>query len=218
MAMIRLATTTDARVLAEVRVRSWQVGYEGIADARFLAAMSEDQNEERWREIIDARDEVIRVAAVDGRVVAFASYGPYRATAIDAVIESQAVGELYGFYVHPDSWGTGLANELHSDALEGLARRQLGVAQALGTGRQRSCAALLRTPRMDGQRGTSASDDHRRADRGSLRTGCRSVIFQPSIDSCSADAPVRRDGRTGSCTAARSMVTSSMGRVVRSTR
>ena len=64
MATIRLATTADARGSAEVRVRGWQVGYEGIVDAVFLAAMSVDQNEERWREIIDARGERIRVATV----------------------------------------------------------------------------------------------------------------------------------------------------------
>ena len=63
-----------------MRVRGWQVGYEGIVDAGFLAAMSIDQNEERWREIIDARGEQIRVAIVDGRVVGFASSGPVLAS------------------------------------------------------------------------------------------------------------------------------------------
>jgi GNAT superfamily N-acetyltransferase len=41
--------------------------------------------------------------------------------AIDTeLVESEAVGELCGFYVHPDSLGTGVANELHNDALDRL--------------------------------------------------------------------------------------------------
>ena len=121
MAVIRFAKTSDARGLAEVRVRGWQVGYEGIVDAGFLAAMSVDQNEERWREIIDARGDQIRVAIADGRVVGFASSGQYRVTAVDGDLdEPQTIGELYGFYVHPDSWGTGVANELHDHAIDAL--------------------------------------------------------------------------------------------------
>ena len=110
-----------------MRVRGWQVGYEGIVDAGFLAAMSVDQNEERWREIIDARGEQIRVAIVDGRVVGFASGGPYRLESgddktLDTTVfaEPGTIGELYGFYVHPDSWGTGVANVLHDNVIEAL--------------------------------------------------------------------------------------------------
>ena len=121
VALIRLAKTTDARGLAEVRVRGWQVGYEGIVDAGFLAAMSVDQNEERWRGFIGDGVEQIRVAIVDGRVVGFASSGQYRMTAVDGDLdEPQTIGELYGFYVHPDSWGTGVANELHDHAIDAL--------------------------------------------------------------------------------------------------
>lgn len=108
-------------------MRGWQVGYEGIVDAGLLAAMSVDQNEERWREIIDARGEQIRVAIVDGRVVGFASSGPYRLESGDdktlgttVFAEPGTIGELYGFYVHPDSWGTGVANELHGNVIEAL--------------------------------------------------------------------------------------------------
>ncbi len=127
MATIRLATTADARGLAEVRVRGWQVGYEGIVDAEFLAAMSVDQNEARWSEIIEAQGEQIRVAIVDGRVVGFASSGPYRVESEDdktlntaVFAEPGSIGELYGFYVHPDSWGTGVANDLHDHAVDAL--------------------------------------------------------------------------------------------------
>ncbi len=127
VALIRMAKATDARGLAEVRVRGWQVGYEGIVDAGFLSAMSVDQNEERWAEIIEARGEQIRVAIVQGRVVGFASSGPYRVESgndktlnTTVFAEPGSIGELYGFYVHPDSWGTGVADELHDHALNTL--------------------------------------------------------------------------------------------------
>ena len=92
-----------------------------------LAAMSVVQNEERWAEIIEIRGEQIRVAIVDGRVVGFASSGPYRVASGDdktlnttVFAEPGSIGELYGFYVHPDSWGTGVANELHDRAVDAL--------------------------------------------------------------------------------------------------
>ncbi len=126
MTIVRVATTADARGLAEVRVRGWQVGYEGIVDGGFLASMSIDANEERWRAVIDGQRELQQtlVAVVDGRVVGFASIGPYRSeTGDDKTLEAMVfaargtIGELYGFYVHPDSWGSGVANELHDVAV-----------------------------------------------------------------------------------------------------
>ena len=168
VALIRLAKTTDARGLAEVRVRGLQVGYEGIVDAGFLAAMSVDQNDERWRGFIDDGIEQIRVAIVDGRVVGFASSGPYRLTAVDGELDApQAIGELYGFYVHPDSWGTGVANELHDHAIDALradgwVRLKLWVladnARARRFYERHGCTA-------DGA--SQAFDDPRRPDRGS---------------------------------------------------
>ena len=121
MVTIRLATVDDARGLAEVRVRGWQVGYKGIVEAGYLAAMSVDENEARWREIVEAHDEQVRVAVVDERVVGFATNGQYRRAPIDeGNVDVEMVGELYGFYVHPDSWGTGVADKLHDVAVMAL--------------------------------------------------------------------------------------------------
>ena len=102
-------------------MRGWQVGYEGIVGDGFLAAMSIDENEGRWQAIVDGQVELqTLVAVVDDRLVGFASMGPYRSEGGDdktlettVMAEPRTVGELYGFYVHPDSWVTGVANELH---------------------------------------------------------------------------------------------------------
>ena len=48
MVTVRTARAGDERGLAEVRVRGWQRGYDGIIDAEFLAAMSLEENEQRW--------------------------------------------------------------------------------------------------------------------------------------------------------------------------
>lgn len=123
MVLIRLAKTSDARGLAVVRVVARQVGFEGMADAEFLASLSVDEDEELWRNVIATRGDQIRVAAVDDRVVGFAIFGPYRISNGDD--EPKTVGELYGFSVHPDSWGTGVANELHDAAVDELRARNL---------------------------------------------------------------------------------------------
>ena len=75
----------DAHGLAAVRACGCQVGYAGIVDEGFLAAMSIDKNEERWRQVLDAHgaSQTTLVAAVDDRMVRFASIGPYRSEAGD---------------------------------------------------------------------------------------------------------------------------------------
>jgi GNAT superfamily N-acetyltransferase len=130
MTTIRRATTADAHGLAVVRVRGWQVGYAGIIDAEFLSSMSVDENAGRWQQIIEGHVHLQQtlVAVVDDQVVGFASIGPYRSgfnddKSIDeatVLAEPGTVGELTGFYVHPDHWGTGVANVLHEAAYNTL--------------------------------------------------------------------------------------------------
>ena len=120
---IRDARIGDEDGLAEVRIRGWQVGYAGIVDASFLDAMSTVENVERWATIIGEQGGLRRVfVAVDEvttRIVGFSTFGPYRLEAGDdktmettVFAEPGTVAELYGFYVHPDNWGSGVANEL----------------------------------------------------------------------------------------------------------
>lgn len=53
-------------------------------------------------------DERLIVPEVDGRVVGFAHYGAESEPNPD----SGERGELFGFYLHPDYWGSGLADAL----------------------------------------------------------------------------------------------------------
>lgn len=184
MALIRTAKISDARGLAVVSVVVRQVGFEGMVDAEFLASLSVDADEELWRNVIATRGDQIRVAPVEDRVVGFAMFGPYRTSTGD--VEPKAVGELYGFSVHPDSWGTGVSNELHDAAVDELRARNLAplklwVFEANGT-------AGLRTAWRARQRWPVGQVRL-------LRAGCRPLKVQPSIDSCSGEAT--RGGRRG---------------------
>ena len=59
---------------------------------------------------------------------AICSLGPYRTgQSIDALADGGAtpspgtVGEIYAFYLHPDFWGSGLADDLMAETLRALA-------------------------------------------------------------------------------------------------
>jgi len=52
---VRTAVVADAPFIARVHVRSWQVGYRGIMPDEVLDAISLEQREERWRQILPAR-------------------------------------------------------------------------------------------------------------------------------------------------------------------
>ena len=82
--------------------------------------MSIDEKPTCWLEIRRHQRDGQRtlVAEHDGngrrRVVGFASFGPYRLDTGDdktmdtsQLAEPGTTGELYGFYVHPDLWGSG---------------------------------------------------------------------------------------------------------------
>jgi ribosomal protein S18 acetylase RimI-like enzyme len=124
LVIVRQARSGDERDLAEVRVRGWQRGYAGILDGAFLAAMSIDDNEQRWATILEQQTGlrhtlVADIGASGSKVVGYSSFGPYRITMgydktleIGELVLPGTVGEVYGFYVHPDHWGSQVANEL----------------------------------------------------------------------------------------------------------
>ena len=60
-------------------------------------------------------DGVLLVGELDGEVMAFAHAGPAR--------EEPALAEIYGFYSHPASWGSGLASLLQGEICARLADR-----------------------------------------------------------------------------------------------
>ena len=75
--VIRPATTRDARGIARVQVRGWQIGYRGIIPDDFLARFSVEEFTNRWlgnlaelkrMETIVAEDLCARAAALGARI------------------------------------------------------------------------------------------------------------------------------------------------------
>jgi ribosomal protein S18 acetylase RimI-like enzyme len=132
---VREARSGDEHDLAIVRVRSWQQGYAGIVDAEYLASLSVEENAVRWSNVLEHQGGSQRILVFDNQtnaelpscVVGYSTFGPYRIAAgddktleIGELATPGTIGEIYGFYVHPDHWGSQVANELMDATLSAL--------------------------------------------------------------------------------------------------
>ncbi len=114
--LIRPATTRDARAIARVQVRGWQIGYRGIVPDAFLARMTVEEHTNRWLANLAElkRLETIVAEDEDEAVIGWAGYG-----ANQSDLEAET-GELGGLYVDPDHWGKGIGALLLAEAEHGL--------------------------------------------------------------------------------------------------
>ncbi len=122
MATLRRAAAGDEAAVAQVHVRSWQVGYRGlIADDR-LAALDPAERARRYRFEDQGPRAPQTLLALEGhRVVGFTTWGPSRD-------EGDLGGEVLALYVDPDHWGRGVGSLLHDAAITAL--RQWPVESA----------------------------------------------------------------------------------------
>jgi GNAT superfamily N-acetyltransferase len=129
---LRPARRDDADGIADVHVASWRAGYAHVFPESILDADDFDSTRRAfwtaWRFAPGHRIAVATVASgTDGereRVVGFASYGPERERARGFT----GRGELWAFYLHPDVWGTGIADLLVDHAEERLAAEGFDTA------------------------------------------------------------------------------------------
>lgn len=114
-------TPADIDAVAQVHVRGWQAAYRGLMPQEFLDGMSAAAQAARRR----ARgvEDGEHVAVAGGRVVGWASVGPYRDDDGDA--PAAGCGELNALYVLPELIGTGVGRQLLAHALGDLRRRGL---------------------------------------------------------------------------------------------
>lgn len=108
---IRPATPDDARAIAGIHVRSWQVAYRGIVPESFLQSLSVDQRERFWRESLEGGGPRTSVFEEHGHVVGWISVGATR----DAG-ERPSTRELWAIYVDPMHWRRGVGQRLWGDA------------------------------------------------------------------------------------------------------
>ncbi|ANS79643.1 GCN5-related N-acetyltransferase [Serinicoccus hydrothermalis] len=124
--VLRPATPQDAEAVATVRIAGWWGAYPGLLPSSLLHALdvaSEAENRRRrWPELHDDPRVVDLVAEVDGLVAGWAVAGP----AHDP--ERPDDGELYGLYVIPRFWSTGLGHRLLVAVEEHLRAQGCAVA------------------------------------------------------------------------------------------
>jgi ribosomal protein S18 acetylase RimI-like enzyme len=108
--MVRLARIEDAETIATIHVRTWQIAYEEIVPAQFLAALSIQARASMWRTVISERHGSLLLAVAPQGEVGFISFGPSR----DRDGEQKA--EIYAIYVLPQFWHQGVGRELLDEA------------------------------------------------------------------------------------------------------
>lgn len=136
---VRVAQPDDADAIAAAHIEGWRVGYRHVFPTEFLDAPEFASSRlERWRawtwnEFADSQLFVVLLAE---RVVGFGHIGPERVepvcdqsgTEINPEV-TRARGEIYGFYLHPEAWGSGAASALIARCHEYL--RDEGFADAV---------------------------------------------------------------------------------------
>jgi GNAT superfamily N-acetyltransferase len=104
---LRRARVGDEQAVAEVHVRSWQVGYRGLIADDYLDGLRPEDRAARYTFGVD---DPLTIVAVTDRIRGFATLSP-------------EAGELRSFYVDPGAWGTGLGRALIVEAERRLAQR-----------------------------------------------------------------------------------------------
>lgn len=116
---IRQAVADDADAIEAIRRRGWQAAYRGLVPDDYLDSLSDSFDATRWRAWLEEQgDERGWVAERDGTVVGFVTAGPSRDE--DA---GERTGEIYGLYVEPRLFGTGVGRALIGRALADLRDR-----------------------------------------------------------------------------------------------
>jgi len=108
--MLRLATIDDAETIAAIHVCAWQIAYEGIVPAQFLASLSTQERANMWRTVILEQYGAVLLAVAPDGVVGFISFGPSRDK------DGKEKAEVYAIYVLPQFWHQGIGRELLDEA------------------------------------------------------------------------------------------------------
>jgi GNAT superfamily N-acetyltransferase len=108
--------------MAALHVRAWRATYAGILSDAFLAGLTVEEREARWRHSVTdperaPAERVILVAEVGGVLSGFAAAGHARGD------DEFGMGELYAINVDPPAWGQGAGRALLAAATAWLDAR-----------------------------------------------------------------------------------------------
>ena len=122
--VLRDATASDARAIAEVHVASWRWAYRDDLPAEFLDGLSVDDRERGWNEWLAADPGAGTLVAEErDSIVGFCSFAP---SCDDGSTEGTA--EVLTIYLLPEAAGRGIGRELFASAVDRL--RALGYDKA----------------------------------------------------------------------------------------
>lgn len=122
--LLREAHPADAAAVADVHVRSWQVGYRGLLPDQYLDTLQAEDRAQHYRfGDPDPLQPTTVVALERGTICGFATTGPSRGD------DHDDAGELFALYVDPDRWGRGIGRALLAEARALMARQ--GFEQAV---------------------------------------------------------------------------------------
>ncbi|MFJ5090171.1 GNAT family N-acetyltransferase [Streptomyces sp. NPDC088674] len=108
---IQLARPVDGDALGEVHAAGWEAAYAPFFAPEFAAAGVRDRRT-RWHARITNGEGAILLARVGGRPLALSWAGP--------APHRPGWAEVFGFYGHPDGWGSGVAGALMTRTLDHL--------------------------------------------------------------------------------------------------
>ena len=113
---MRRATSADAAGIAHIRGQSWRAAYSHIFSSAQLDTISEDEDTERWKQILERRGHRAQtlVAVHESRAEGFSSFGP------ENFQDDSDVAELYAIYVLPEAWSRGIGQALMRETLAEL--------------------------------------------------------------------------------------------------
>lgn len=95
--------------MGDIHAESWNAAYAPLFAPEFFAeALHRRRN--RWRDVLSEGKATAMLGALDGRPLAFSYFG--------ASPTRPGLVEIFGFYGHPDGWGTGIAGALMTASLD----------------------------------------------------------------------------------------------------
>lgn len=137
--VVRQPRPGDGEAIGRAHVRAWQQGYRHILPATFLDSLDRVQRGAQWedriesgstdgRSVDDPLPSITIVGELGGRLLGFATYGPYRPVESSSTSPptseaspDHGLCELWALNVDPDAWGSGLAQALMGHTMAALA-------------------------------------------------------------------------------------------------
>lgn len=112
---IREALEQDAESIATVQVSAWKTAYRGLVPDRVLDSMKVKDRTTRWQKILQENSGTTLVAEIEDRIIGWSGFGASRDDDRNSI-----AGEVYGFYVAPTLWRSGVGTQLWRASVNGL--------------------------------------------------------------------------------------------------